>query len=237
MIPDASDHAAQASRSAADPDMDPAASSSPAGSTPPHEAARTSARQWMAEQLLTRAGRDRAVRVAHARGDLDAAAVAAQDADNLRFLAPLIARHGWLDSDMVGREAAHACWLLAQHAPAARRAAWEPLLRQAAQHGRADLVDMAHLHDRVAVDENRPQTYATATISYRGQPTPRLWPVLAPATVNERRAVMGLPALPNAVLAAAWQPAELAERRGWPLAGQAADNAAQGIITRTAAGQ
>jgi hypothetical protein len=80
--------------------------------------------------LLARMDADQDARHAHAaeadRGEADWAAVAAVDEDNLAFLKPLIDAKGWLGSDLVGEDGAHACWLLVQHAPSTSRSAGCP---------------------------------------------------------------------------------------------------------------
>lgn len=95
-------------------------------------------------ELLARRDRDQEARHAYAateRDERDWSPVAAVDADNLAFLAPLIERHAWLGSDLVGVDGAHACWLLVQHAPADQQDAWLPLMERAVAGGTASARD------------------------------------------------------------------------------------------------
>ena len=172
--------------------------------------------QFLRDELLVRAHRDRDARRAFACRQVEWSFVTGVDVDNVRFLVPAITRHGWLGAHLVNTDGAHACWLLAQHAPAARRAEWAPLMRAAVIGGNADPRDLAYLEDRVAVDQNRPQTYGTQSVGYGDDP-PRLWPVIGGASLKDRRAKLGMEPLPDSVITAAWRPAELADRRGWPL--------------------
>jgi hypothetical protein len=97
--------------------------------------------------LLARMAADQDVRNAHAagaeRGEAGWAGVAAVDADNLAFLEPLINAKGWLGSDLVGEDGAHACWLLVQHAPDHLQERWLPLLRAAVAAGSTSARDLA----------------------------------------------------------------------------------------------
>jgi hypothetical protein len=93
---------------------------------------------------------------------------------------------------MVGDEASHAAWLLIQHAdrdPAFQRRCLA-LLRAAAEDGEAAWQEVAYLTDRVLLAENRPQEYGTQLQARRRRWAPR--DLREPATVDERRAAMGL---------------------------------------------
>lgn len=164
------------------------------------------------EELLARAERDQDARHAHAvqRGEGDWSPVAAVDADNLAFLAPLLEQRGWLGSDLVGEDGANACWLLVQHCPSERQDAWLPLMEQAVTEGRAAARDLVYLQDRVHMHHNRRQTHGTQHLGYRDGPV-RLWPVTNPDTLNARRAALDLPPIGDATVAGAWTAAELAE--------------------------
>jgi len=110
------------------------------------------------EQLLHRMDAEQQARhdfdAARARGEHpEWAAVATIDDDDLAFLAPLIERHGWLGADRVGVDAAHACWLLTQHAPHPYRARWLPLLRAAVDAGQASPRAGERFGDRVAFED------------------------------------------------------------------------------------
>ena len=125
---------------------------------------------------------------------------------NLEVLVPLLARHGWLGSHLVGADGAHACWQLVQHAPPHYRRRYLPLLARAVARGHASAADLAHLHDRVSVDRRRPQAFGTQSLALPGSPR-RLWPT--EHGVNIRRAAAGLPGLSAAELAAIWAPGDL----------------------------
>ena len=125
---------------------------------------------------------------------------------NLEVLVPLLARHGWLGSHLVGADGAHACWQLVRHAPPPYRRRYLPLLARAVARGHASAADLAHLHDRVSVDRRRPKAFGTQSLALPGSPR-RLWPT--EHGVNIRRAAAGLPGLSAAELAAIWAPGDL----------------------------
>lgn len=128
------------------------------------------------------------------------------DEANLAVLRPLLNQYGWLGSNLVGIDGAHACWLLAHHAPSRYRIEFLPLLIKAVAHGHASATDLAHLHDRVAVDRRRPQAFGTQRLTVASS-SRRLWPI--ENGVNTRRAAAGLAPLTAADLASSWSPGDL----------------------------
>lgn len=161
------------------------------------------------DQMARRAYRDALQSCPEERAGPNTAAwwrVVDVDEANLEVLVPLLARHGWLGSHLVGADGTHACWQLVQHAPPPYRRRYLPLLATAVARGHASAADLAHLHDRVSVDRRRPQAFGTQSLAMRGGPR-RLWPI--EHGVNIRRAAAGLPALSAAELAATWAPGDL----------------------------
>jgi len=162
-------------------------------------------------ELLERLDRDQRAREAFFDGGgRDWSPVAEVDRDNRAFLAPVIDRHGWLGSDLVGEDGAHACWLLVQHAEPEQRAAWLPLMQDAVNARHADRRDLAYLEDRVNLDHNRPQVYGTQGFATSGDGEARLWPTIDPAGLNERRRAVGLSPLDDMTVANAWTIEEIA---------------------------
>ncbi|GAA4380632.1 hypothetical protein GCM10023088_44230 [Actinomadura verrucosospora] len=115
------------------------------------------------------------------------------DRRNTTWLARAVRRHGWPGVAAVGAEAAHAAWLLAQHAD--RRPHLQRMflraLRGAVEAGDADRADLAYLEDRVRVNAGRPQLYGTQYGTAEGVFGPR--PIEDPGGLDERRAEAGLP--------------------------------------------
>lgn len=126
------------------------------------------------------------------------------DVDNTEFLAAVVDRVGWPGTELVGSAAAHAAWLIAQHAPAEFRARWLPLLAAAIDADDAIAVrDHAYLADRVATDTRRPQRWGTQSLCFPGRGC-RLYPLDDAAKVNTRRRSIGLEPLAETNLAAAY---------------------------------
>lgn len=159
--------------------------------------------------LLGRAERDQRARRALGDPPISAQwqAVFDVDADNTRWLAQVIAIHGWPGARLVGPDGAHAAWLIAQHALPQQRAQWLPLLQAAVKAGEASARDLAYLEDRVRTDTGLPQRYGTQWLVREGKR--RLFPLDDPAVVNARRAMVNLPPLGIADITNAWPLAEL----------------------------
>jgi hypothetical protein len=90
-----------------------------------------------------------------------------------------VATHGWPGETLVGPAAAHAVWLLVQHAPHDFQEECLPLLEDAVARGDASPRDLAYLTDRVLMFRGEPQVYGTQYQVRDGQ--------LALWTVRERR--------------------------------------------------
>jgi hypothetical protein len=110
------------------------------------------------------------------------------DHENTEALKAAIAKYGWPGNKLVGEEAAHDAFLLAQHAdqdPAFQKQAlalMEPLVKT----GEVLPRNYAYLYDRVAVAEKRPQRYGTQFNGSEPQP------IEDEANVDARRKEVGL---------------------------------------------
>ena len=103
------------------------------------------------------------MRVLHEMSDVDAS--------NTAWLEQIVAQFGWPDSKRFGAEAAHAAWLLVQHADQRPefQARMLPLLDSAVQRGEAKASDLAYLVDRVRVKQNQPQRYGTQYMTAKNE--------------------------------------------------------------------
>lgn len=113
------------------------------------------------------------------------------DARNTARLRELLNRYGWPSRRLVGREAAEAAWLIAQHAdadPAFQRRCLE--LMQALPRGEVDPRNLAYLTDRVLVAEGKPQIYGTQPDFVDGRYVAAA--LVDPERVDERRGEVGL---------------------------------------------
>ena len=148
----------------------------------------------LSAELLERAGRDRAARMAlrpgHGWPEWEAT-VAPVDRDNAVRLREVIGRHGWPGCELVGEAGAGAAFLLAQHAPPDLQEECLPLLREAVARGDASPVHLAYLLDRVLMHRGEPQVYGTQYSAVGNGPV-EMWTVDDPSGLDQRRAALGL---------------------------------------------
>jgi hypothetical protein len=113
------------------------------------------------------------------------------DSANADALMEIVARHGWPTRSRVGREAASAAFLVAQHNPRIRGEALARML--ALPPGEVDAQDLALLQDRVLVSEGKPQRFGSQFSSAPGSPDVlELYPIEDIEHVDARRAEVGL---------------------------------------------
>jgi hypothetical protein len=144
-------------------------------------------------ELLARAGRDQAARESLPREhDMQqwTRIVEQVDRANTAWLREIIAEFGWPGHQLVGVEAAHAAWLLAQHAPLDLQEECLLLLEDAVSRDDASRQDLAYLMDRVLMLRGQPQVYGTQYLERDGILT--LWTVEEPGGLDQRRAALGL---------------------------------------------
>ncbi|RYZ81681.1 MAG: hypothetical protein EOP04_23505 [Proteobacteria bacterium] len=82
---------------------------------------------------------------------------------NANRLSAIVDQYGWPGKSEVGAEAAHAAWLILQHAishPELQRRCF-PLLAAQVTTGEMEAVDVAMLEDRIRCFEGRPQRFGT----------------------------------------------------------------------------
>ena len=121
-------------------------------------------------------------------------AVGEADKDNTARLTKVIDRSGWPTVTQVGKDGAHAAWLLVQHAdanPKFQRTCLDLMTRLSKEE--VSRKDVAYLTDRVLLAEGKRQVYGTQFTNATGTWEPR--PLEAPEKVDERRAAVGLPPL------------------------------------------
>jgi hypothetical protein len=113
------------------------------------------------------------------------ARVLAIDADNLAKFKNIVARFGFPNLAMVGREGVQHAWLLTQHADSDLAFQKQVLaVLEARRDGEIRPGDLAMLEDRVRVHEGRPQRYGGNFDEKTMEPTP----IEDPEHVDERRA-------------------------------------------------
>lgn len=117
--------------------------------------------------------------------------IRAADRRHTDQLKEIVRQIGWPTISKVGSEAAHAAWLLTQHADDDPEFQKEALRLMRTSFNDVSLVDIAYLEDRVRKTYKQDQLYGTQFyIDGRGRR--RLWPIEEPETLEERRQTMGL---------------------------------------------
>jgi hypothetical protein len=82
---------------------------------------------------------------------------------NSGLIRAIVTEYGWPGRSLVGKDGAHAAWLIVQHSdedPAFQRRCLT-LLEDAFHRGEADALEVAYLTDRVLVNEGKQQMYGT----------------------------------------------------------------------------
>jgi len=154
----------------------------------------------LAGELERRGAEDQAARaqliaVLQAGGTPDSTVLhplAAVDSANARWLASVVATHGWPLRSVVGAEAAQAAFLIVQHAAhdTTFQVAMLQELAGAVDRREADGESLALLTDRVARQRGLPQVYGTQADLRDGRVV--VDPIADSAGVDHRRAKLGM---------------------------------------------
>jgi hypothetical protein len=123
-------------------------------------------------------------------------ALTAADAPLQARLRAIVDARGWPGRRVVGDDAAHAAWLILQHADSGYQRRMLPLIRARMLQGDVRAADWALLDDRVRMGEGRKQRFGSA-LRYTARPgaPPVLYPIEAEECVDRRRARVLLPPL------------------------------------------
>ena len=156
------------------------------------------ARQILQRGAADQAIRDTAVRLMQAGQQVDSALILrmnAVDSGNTAWLKALVGRRGWPGRSMVGADAAHAAFLVVQHAvrDTGFQASALNLMEPGVASGDVDGKDVALLADRLDVQRGRPQRFGTQARLENGRII--FHPIVDSVRVDKRRAALGLPPL------------------------------------------
>ena len=113
------------------------------------------------------------------------------DTENLAALMRMMPTEGWFTISRYGRPAAHAAFLIAQHADLALWRRLVPVLEPLVAKGEVEGRDYALMYDRLAISEGRAQRYGSQVRCEGGRYV--AYPIENPESVDIRRAAMGLP--------------------------------------------
>jgi hypothetical protein len=118
----------------------------------------------------------------------------ATDSLNYFHLKDIIQKYGFPNYDLVGQEASHNFWLLMQHQDSHPQFQEEVLqkMKEAADKGKASMMNYAYLLDRVKVNTGQLQVYGTQMTLNSTSTSFEPKPVIEPEKLNERRKSVGL---------------------------------------------
>ncbi len=102
----------------------------------------------------------------------------------------IIEKYGWIDENLIGKEASESLFLIIQHSDSLTIAKYFPLLREKAIKGRASKIHAATMEDRLLMFQCRKQIYGTQCKSNIDNSI-IIWPIEDYKQVNARRNEVG----------------------------------------------
>ena len=117
----------------------------------------------------------------------------ATDESNLEVLEKILAQHGWLSEEQIGKTANITQFLVIQHSDLEVQEKYLPIMKQAVREGKADARSLALLIDRVNLRKGELQVYGSQVGTDPDNGEQYVLPVIEPERINERRASVGLP--------------------------------------------
>jgi hypothetical protein len=118
--------------------------------------------------------------------------VSEQDSINEQEVVKIIDERGWVGRSQVGGQANMALWLVIQHAPVEMQEKYLPLLRASVLEGESQGSHLAMLEDRVQMFKGEPQTYGSQIVPDEATGKMKVYEILEPEYVNQRRKEVGL---------------------------------------------
>jgi hypothetical protein len=126
-----------------------------------------------------------------------------KDSMNLIKVTAILAKYGWLGSDVVGSQGNSTLFLVIQHADIATQEKYLPMMREAVKNGKAQGSSLALLEDRVALRQGKKQIYGSQIGRDPVTKNYYVSPLEDPENVDKRRASVGLQPLADYV--SRWQ--------------------------------
>lgn len=113
------------------------------------------------------------------------------DQANQEALLAMLPPEGWFPISRYGREAAKSAFLIVQHSEPALWRRLLPVIEGMVARGEAEAPAYALMYDRLALNDGRPQRYASQMSCSHGRYAPAE-PLEDPANLDARRAALGL---------------------------------------------
>jgi hypothetical protein len=115
-----------------------------------------------------------------------------QDSMDQEKVTKILDERGWIGTDLVGKKANEALFLVIQHADLKTQEKYLPLMKDAVKKGNASASGLALLEDRVAIREGRKQIYGSQVGTNTKTNQNYVQPLEDPDNVDKRRATMDL---------------------------------------------
>ena len=145
--------------------------------------------QKLREDLLTMMKIDQEVR---SKQPIDFSEMERIDRKHTKRRKEIVKDYGWPTIDQVGRDGAHAAWILVQHADLdlSFQEHCLSLMGKLLPSSQVSPVDVAYMKDRILVALGKPQIYGTQYHKVNGEVKP--FPIEDEEHVDERRKQLGL---------------------------------------------
>jgi hypothetical protein len=115
-----------------------------------------------------------------------------KDSINLIKVEKILAEHGWLGADIVGKQGNATLFLVIQHANTATQLKYLPMLKEAVKSGKAKASHFALMEDRVLLAQGEKQIYGSQLETDYKTNQYVLSAMIDPDNVDKRRAEVGL---------------------------------------------
>ena len=117
------------------------------------------------------------------------------DAETDVMLRKIVGKQGWPGTDLAGLDGASAASTMLMHVPPVTQKQMLPLVEAAFRRGTVSGATYAMLFDHVRIADGQPQRYGTVAKPFTAEREVVFFPIEDEATVDARRAQMGLPPL------------------------------------------
>lgn len=114
------------------------------------------------------------------------------DSMNLIEVKKILDKHGWLGPEVITSKGSSTLFLVIQHSDQRTQEKYLPMMREAANNGKASLSDLALLEDRVLLGQGKKQKYGSQIGYDKEKKVNYVLPLEDPINVDKRRADMNL---------------------------------------------
>lgn len=117
------------------------------------------------------------------------------DSCNLVQVKVLLEKYGWMGRSMIGDRGNSALFLVIQHADLETQLTYFPLLQKSAEIGESKFSNVALMHDRILMRQEKKQIYGSQVVFNKDTGASEFYPIEDEKNVNIRRAKIGMSTL------------------------------------------